>query len=120
MTQQRGEHGCAVVHISDTFRAVVVAGGCCPLLTSVERLVMPGDDYTDWYWETLTTLSQARAATKLSPTLNNTGVRIIGGSPTSLIDVLELEPADISGNWTKVAKMTFKGYLHTLASILAC
>ena len=88
-----------------------------PAPQPVERLVMRGDDYTAWYWETLPSLPQTRSGTTLSPTLDNTGVRIIGGGGS---DVLELAPADGSSSWTKVENVSYSGGLHTVAPILAC
>ena len=127
MVEGREKHGCAVVNINDNSRAVVVAAGGYYRssssgyvdLTSVERLVMPGDDYTAWYWETLPSLPQARSATSLSPTLDNKGVRIIGDW-LGASDVLELAPADNSSSWTKVENVSYSGTLHTVAPILAC
>ena len=128
MRVQRSRHGCGIIKINDAARAVVVAGGCCGsagYLTSVERLVMPGDDYTAWYWETLPSLpqypvAQAREAPTLSPTLDNTGVRIIGGCCGDISDVLELAPADGSSSWTTVENVSYNGTSHTVAPILAC
>ena len=133
MADGRDQHGCAVVTTNAGARAVVVAGGCddgdCEVpLSSVERLVMTGDDYTAWYWETLPSLPQGRYGPTLSPTLDNTGVRIIGGGyrDTATLqiiypsDVLELAPADNSSSWTKVENVSYSGGWYTVAPILAC